>query len=245
MALTKKNNAKNIHLSSKRDWHVEDFTAYITTKKISSLKNNLSPDIVPNLFDPAQCMRAGETFIKENNLYEDKFSLLILGGNGIGYKYDETEWDEILKNFSDFCQQSNTKPLFITSPRTPNEVESIIQLKYETSFSVLFHSENKRGSFPHLLYMASNIFVTEDSSTMLSEAISAGKRVACIYPKNINAPEKYTEIIRKYEALNFIKRKNINEISDVVLNEMIDITSNVNQSFAEFNKLLTELLFDQ
>ena len=245
LALTKKNNAKNIHLSSKRDWHIKDFNAYITTKKISPLKNNLSPDIVPNLFDPAKCMRAGEAFIKENNLHEEKFSLLILGGNGIGYKYDKHEWDEILKNFSDFCQQSNTKPLFITSPRTPNEVESIIQLKYETSFSVLFHSENKRGSFPHLLYMASNIFVTEDSSTMLSEAISAGKRVACIYPKNINAPEKYTEIIRKYEALNFIKRKNINEISDVLLNEMIDITSNVNQSFAEFNKLLTELLFDQ
>ena len=245
LALTKKNNAKNIHLSTKRDWHIKDFNAYITTKKISPLKNNLSPDIVPNLFDPAKCMRAGEAFIKENNLHEEKFSLLILGGNGIGYKYDKHEWDEILKNFSDFCQQSNTKPLFITSPRTPNEVESIIQLKYETSFSVLFHSENKRGSFPHLLYMASNIFVTEDSSTMLSEAISAGKRVACIYPKNINAPEKYTEIIRKYEALNFIKRKNINEISDGVLNEMIDITSKVNQSLAEFNKLLTELLFDQ
>ena len=245
LALTKKNNAKNIHLSSKRDWHIKDFNAYITTKKISPLKNNLSPDIVPNLFDPAKCMRAGEAFIKENNLHQEKFSLLILGGNGIGYKYDKHEWDEILKNFSDFCQQSNTKPLFITSPRTPNEVESIIQLKYETSFSVLFHSENKRGSFPHLLYMASNIFVTEDSSTMLSEAISAGKRVACIYPKNINAPEKYTEIIRKYEALNFIKRKNINEISDGALNEMIDITSKVNQSFSEFNKLLTELLFDQ
>jgi mitochondrial fission protein ELM1 len=245
LALTKKNNAKNIHLSTKRDWHIKDFNAYITTKKISPLKNNLSPDIVPNLFDPAKCMRAGEAFIKENNLHEEKFSLLILGGNGIGYKYDKHEWDEILKNFSDFCQQSNTKPLFITSPRTPNEVESIIQSKYETSFSVLFHSENKRGSFPHLLYMASNIFVTEDSSTMLSEAISAGKRVACIYPKNINAPEKYTEIIRKYEALNFIKRKNINEISDGVLNEMIDITSKVNQSLAEFNKLLTELLFDQ
>jgi hypothetical protein len=43
LALTKKNNAKNIHLSSKRDWHVKDFNAYITTKKISPLKNNLSP----------------------------------------------------------------------------------------------------------------------------------------------------------------------------------------------------------
>ena len=245
LALTKKNNAKNIHLSSKRDWHIKDFNAYITTKKISPLKNNLSPDIVPNLFDPVKCMRAGEAFIKENNLHEEKFSLLILGGNGIGYKYDKHEWDEILKNFSDFCQQSNTKPLFITSPRTPNEVESIIQLKYETSFSVLFHSENKRGSFPHLLYMASNIFVTEDSSTMLSAAISAGKRVACIYPKNINAPEKYTEIIRKYEALNFIKRRNINEICDGPFNEMIDISSEVKHSFVEFNKLLTELLFDQ
>lgn len=245
LALTKQNNAKNIHLSSKRDWHVQDFTAYITTKKISPLKNNLSPDIVPNLFDPTKCRQAGQTFIKENNLYEDKFSLLILGGNGIGYKYDMDEWEEILKNFSVFCTNTNTKPLFITSPRTPTEVENIIQSKYDTSFSVLFHSENKRGSFSHLLYIASNIFVTEDSSTMLSEAISSGKRVVSIYPKNIDAPEKYSEIIRKYEAFNFVIRRNITEICDGPFNEMIDISSEVKQSFVEFNKLLIELLFDR
>ena len=245
MALTKQINAKNIHLSSKRDWHIQDFTAYITTKKISPLKNNLSPDIVPNLFDPAKCRQAGQTFIKENNLYEDKFSLLILGGNGIGYKYDMDEWEEILKNFSDFCTNSNTKPIFITSPRTPTEVENIIQSKYDTSFSVLFHSEKKRGSFSHFLYIASNLFVTEDSSTMLSEAISSGKRVVSIYPKNINAPEKYSEIIRKYEALNFVIRRNISEICDGPFNEMIDISFEVNQAFVEFNKLLIELLFDR
>lgn len=245
LALTKKNNAKNIHLSSKRDWNLQDFTAYITTKKISSLKSNLSPDIVPNLFNPAQCMRAGKTFIKENNLHEDKFSLLILGGKGIGYKYSENEWDELLENFSVFCTQSNTKPLFITSPRTPIKVENIIKSKYDTSFSVLFHSENKRGSFSHLLYVAKNIFVTEDSSTMLSEAISSGKKVACVYPKDINAPKKYREIIRKYEELNFIKRRSISEICDGPYNEMIDISNEVNQSLIEFNKLLVELLFDQ
>ena len=245
LALTKKNNVKNIHLSSKRDWHVQDFTAYITTKKISPLRNNLSPDIVPNLFDPAKCMKAGNRFIAENNLYEDKFSLLILGGNGIGYKYDKNEWDEILKNFSDFCIRSNTKQVFITSPRTPIEVENIIQSRYDTSISVLFHSENKRGSFSHLFYIATNIFVTEDSSTMLSEAISSGKRIVCVYPERINAPKKYTEIIQKYEALNFIKRRNIKEICDTPFNEAIDISSAVNQSLAEFNKLLVELLSDQ
>ena len=80
---------------------------------------------------------------------------------------------------------------------------------------------------------------------MLSEAISSGKRVVSIYPKNINAPEKYSEIIRKYEALNFLKRRNITEICDSPFNEMIDISFEVNQAFVEFNKLLIELLFDR
>ena len=80
---------------------------------------------------------------------------------------------------------------------------------------------------------------------MLSEAISSGKRVVSIYPQNINAPEKYSEIIRKYEALNFLKRRNINEICDSPFNEMIDISLEVNQAFVEFNKLLIELLFDR
>jgi mitochondrial fission protein ELM1 len=242
LSLAKIYGSKNIHLSSVRDWSVADFTAYITTKKISSLKNNLSPDIVPNLFDPDKCEKAGKDFLFQNQLQNKSFALLVMGGDGIGYSYKREEWQAMIKNFSEYCALNNSLPLFITSRRTPKEIEEEINQNYDTSFSVLFHSEQKRGSFSHLLYIAEHIFVTEDSSTMLSEVISSGKKAISIYPANIAAPIKYKEIIEKYENLRFIERCNIGEIHISQHNQEKNIKDRVSVSLKEFNNSLLELL---
>ena len=170
------------------------------------------PDIVPNIFDPRTCKEMGKKFITANGITEMNYSLLIVGGDGIGYVYQKNEWTALIENFIIFCKKNNTKPLFITSRRTPKKIEEFIERNYDTTMSVLFHSEKTRGKFHHLLYIAQNIFVTEDSSTMLSEAISSGKRVISIFPQEINAPDKYTEIISKYENLEFIVRCEISKM---------------------------------
>jgi mitochondrial fission protein ELM1 len=148
----------------------------------------------------------------------------------------------MIKNFAEYCALNNSLPLFITSIRTPKEIEEEINQNYDTSFSVLFHSEQKRGSFSHLLYIAENIFVTEDSSTMLSEVISSGKKAISIYPANIAAPIKYKEIIEKYENLRFIERCDIGEIHISQHNQEKNIKDRVRASLKEFNDSLLELL---
>ena len=50
LALSKLLKVKNIHLSSPRDWRVSDFTAYITSTRVSESSSNLVPEIVPNQF---------------------------------------------------------------------------------------------------------------------------------------------------------------------------------------------------
>jgi len=244
IALSKILEIKNIHLSSPRDWRVSDFSAYITSTKVSESPANIVPKIVPNQFDPQKCKELGIKFISENRIERINFSLLILGGNGIGYTYTNNEWHNLVENFSSFCRSKKTKPLFITSRRTPKEIEDLIKEKYDVSMSVLFHSENTRGKFDHLLYIADNIFVTEDSSTMLSEAISSGKKVISIYPQNINAPDKYLEIITKYEGLGFIERCKITNIKEFSLSGEINIQEKVDSYRKNFQRLLIDRLKD-
>tara|TARA_B100000795_G_C22764456_1_gene425074 strand:+ start:188 stop:1216 length:1029 start_codon:yes stop_codon:yes gene_type:complete len=242
LALAKKHNIKNIHLSTPRDWSILDFTAYITTKRVSNSTNNLVPDIVPNIFDPKKCKEIGNLFIANNDLKMKAYSLLIIGGDGIGYTYERNEWLELIQNFTEFCKKNNTQPLFITSRRTPKSLEKHIKNNYDTSLSVLFHSEKKRGNFHHLLFIAQNIFVTEDSSTMLSEAISAGKKVISVFPSNIDSPKKYTDIISKYENLGFIVRCEIKRMKDFSFQGDINISSRVSNSLKKFQDSLIKQL---
>ena len=244
LAISKTLKVKNIHLSTPRDWKISDFSAYITMSKVSTSPSNLVPEIVPNQFDPKTCKDLGTKFIYEKGIEGIKFSLLVLGGDGIGYTYTKKEWIEILDNFSSYCESKESSPLFITSRRTPKEIEDLIKHRHDVSMSVLFHSEKERGKFDHLLYIADDIFVTEDSSTMISEAVSSGKKVASIFPQNIKAPEKYSQIIMKYEGLGFIERCDIQSIDKFFLNGETNIKEKVENSKKNFERLLINRLKD-
>lgn len=244
LAISKTLKVKNIHLSTPRDWKISDFSAYITSSKVSSSPSNLVPEIVPNQFDPKTCKDLGTKFIYEKGIEGIKFSLLVLGGDGIGYTYTKKEWIEILDNFSSYCESKESSPLFITSRRTPKEIEDLIKHRYDVSMSVLFHSEKARGKFDHLLYIADDIFVTEDSSTMISEAVSSGKKVASIFPQNIKAPDKYLQIIKKYESLGFIERCDIQSIDKFSLKGETNIREKVENSKKNFQRLLVNRLKD-
>ena len=244
LAISKTLKVKNIHLSTPRDWKISDFSAYITSSKVSTSPSNLVPEIVPNQFDPKTCKELGTKFISEKGIEGIKFSLLVLGGDGIGYTYTKREWIEIIDNFSSFCETKESNPLFITSRRTPKEIENLIKERFEVSMSVLFHSEKARGKFDHLLYLAHDIFVTEDSSTMISEAISSGKKVASIFPQNIKTPEKYSQIIMKYESLGFIERCDIQSIDKFFLRGETNIQEKVENSKKNFERLLINRLKD-
>lgn len=244
LAISKTLKVKNIHLSTPRDWKISDFSAYITMSKVSTSPSNLVPEIVPNQFDPKTCKDLGTKFISEKGIEGIKFSLLVLGGDGIGYTYTKKEWIEILDNFSSYCESKESSPLFITSRRTPKEIEDLIKHRYDVSMSVLFHSEKARGKFDHLLYIADDIFVTEDSSTMISEAVSSGKKVASIFPQNIKAPDKYLQIIKKYESLGFIERCDIQSIDKFSLKGETNIREKVENSKKNFQRLLVNRLKD-
>ena len=130
-------------MSSIRDWSVSDFTAYITTTQVSFLPNNLRPKIVPNQFDPKNCEEQGKEFIEVKNLQDQQFSLLVIGGDGIGYSYSDEEWETMIKQFVSFCINAKTTPLFITSSRTPKALEEKLINEHDSPYSVFYNAEQR------------------------------------------------------------------------------------------------------
>ena len=189
---------KNIHIGSIKDINLANFEAHITTDAVINSPNNIVTDLAPTRFKPD---------VKEKS--KSNKSLFLLGGNGAGYLYDESDWKNLINNIKDFVETKNISPIIVTSRRTNKIHESLIFDEINTISdvaSVWFNKTGENADLNSIFKMVDAIYVSEDSATMTTEAISSGLPVFTLYPKSFNPSEKFNQQLKKYEAMKLIKR---------------------------------------
>ena len=189
---------KNIHIGSIKDINLANFEAHITTDAVINSPNNIVTDLAPTRFKPD---------VKEKS--KSNKSLFLLGGNGAGYLYDESDWKNLINNIKDFVETKNISPIIVTSRRTNKIHESLIFDEINTisdNASVWFHKTRENADLNSIFGIVDAIYVSEDSATMTTEAISSGLPVFTLYPKSFNPLEKFNQQLKKYEDMKLIKR---------------------------------------
>lgn len=227
-------NIKVIQLGSPRGLHSSLFDAQVTIQRYFDDPSNVVAPITPSIYSPSSCAEAAETNNIKNHL------LFLIGGKGIGYSYENTEWKSLIEGITKIYKETNLPITIVTSRRTDPEVEKKIKFELKNlplDNSVWFHDGATNFNLAALLGAAKNIFVTEDSAMMISESISSGKPVTTLYPKSINSPPRYEAHIQKYLDLNFIFRESIEEFS---LKEVENSSKNVQNHLSELRNTLEE-----
>ena len=216
---------KNIHIGSIKDINLANFEAHITTDAVLNSPNNIVTDLAPTRFKPD---------VKEKS--KSNKSLFLLGGNGAGYLYDESDWKNLINNIKDFVDTKNISPIIVTSRRTNKIHESLIFNEINTISdvaSVWFQKTGENADLNSIFRMVDAIYVSEDSATMTTEAISSGLPVFTLYPKSFNPSEKFNQQLKKYEAMKLIKRMSFkSELST------ISTSNNSNNLVLEIRKKL-------
>ena len=72
--------------------------------------------------------------------------------------------------------------------------------------SIWFHKTGENADLNSIFEMVDTIYVSEDSATMTTEAISSGLPVFTLYPRCSNPSEKFIQQLEKYETMKLIKR---------------------------------------
>jgi hypothetical protein len=157
----------------------------------------------------------------------------------IGYCNPVSEGSEKYMSYYE-CKQiikytidSGKTPIIVTSRRTKKSHELLIKDNLQNYFddrSVWFHSGLGRVNLLNIFNLVDEIFVTEDSSSMISESISTGLHVYTIAPKRVKEDKGHLEMLYLYETIGFIKRLNFDS-------NFIDCTTNSNLS-AKRKKIL-------
>jgi len=140
------------------------------------------------------------------------YHTLLIGGDGSGYHYTEEEIDHLIAFVNATAAQTNW--LITTSRRTPEIFEEKMQDQMKSKMFIAYHKKPLKtvGVF---LTLSQQVYVTEESASMVSEAVASGKAVVTLVPKQAEPENDYQKILEKFEEGKCIVRSKIEELSDL------------------------------
>lgn len=160
-------------------------------------KNCINLSIAPTrMIDTNDLCQQVKYFCNEKKIDNScKYFVLLIGGDGGGYKYDEDDYQELVNNFMSLVKRNKAKALITTSRRTGIKYEKILKelfLKYndDIAYSV-YYAENPEKVVATYLELASMVFVTEESGSMITESLLCKKPVFTLFPKIVKVQKKY------------------------------------------------------
>lgn len=231
--------AKNILNGKLRGLKEELFTK-ITTVIDLGYKNQIVIDLAPNTISSETLETASKNFLKTHNL-SGKFYSLLIGGDGAGYRYDDAFYEALTQFVINVSKNDKIKWLITTSRRTPLKIEKKLKENLE-EYCAYFVEYNKKPEKVLLPFLGSGsaLFVTEESSSMISESIAARKPVYTLY-RDKTQDRNYHTLLSKFEEEKKITRVNIMTY-DKNLNDNFYITEeDYHKKLAKQLKVLNEI----
>ncbi|HLO23293.1 MAG TPA: ELM1/GtrOC1 family putative glycosyltransferase [Methyloceanibacter sp.] len=139
----------------------------------------------PSAIDPDKLGRPAVVPRYGPNLHP-KLAGLLVGGNAGPFRYKREEWERLLAFITQVSREWGTRWLISTSRRTPDSVADLIAKVAEDESVVARFIDYRTagpGTLPEIFGKAEVVVCTEDSSTMISEAVSARLPVVGVAPK--------------------------------------------------------------
>ncbi len=227
--------AKNIFNGRLRG-QKENLYTIITTVIPLGYKNEIVIDVAPSIISKKKLINKSQLFRQEKGLQKRYYTLLI-GGNGAGYRYDKDFYNKLIEFTKNIAKKDKIRWLITTSRRTPLEFENMIknETKEYCDYFVDYNKYPQKVMIP-FLGIGEKIFVTEDSSSMISEAITSNKPVITLFAKKTD-DKNYNKILDKFEREKKIKR--------VCLINQKKLNLDFHTSPKEYNLLLAKKIKDE
>jgi len=205
-------NAKSIYIGHPKKLNYKLFDKVFSVLDLG-FENQVLLDVAPTLPYSEDI----EKFCKEHNLkVNDSYYTLLIGGDGSGYNYSEKEYDNLISFVN---SHKDKKWLVTTSRRTPLHIEKKMQKDMNCAMFVAYNQEPKKvvGAFLKLCDMA---FVTQESASMLNEAISFQKPVISLYPKDRKEEDNYKDILQNFAKKGCLHMQDINKLDNLSIKDI-------------------------
>ena len=194
--LAKSTNAKIIYIGTPKYRIMKKFDGIISTKSdLSKVYKVITTVLPPTKFMP---------FKKENAINSN--SLVLIGGDGSGYDYGESDWYRLAYEFKSI----NTT--FINSRRTPKFAWDNLKENKGPNQQFMDLEDTSFEKLKNAIDSHANIFVTADSTSMIVEIITRGYFVNVIELRGPIKREHHHDMVENLQAKGLLKIINLNEL---------------------------------
>ena len=149
---------------------------------------------------------------------------MVIGGASRSHKYTSEDWCLLADAMNEISRTHNIRWLITSSRRTSAAVEDILleRLSAECIEDAVWWSKNPEKKLGIYFSRASHIFVTQDSLSMITEAISAHKPICVIYPDLMQAlpPGFLGDYLKKLELRTYITRTSFCLLKDLDIHSL-------------------------
>jgi len=211
-ALAQDSGQPNIFIGSLRGLRSDCFKAVMSIEPIAGADNNIVMDFAPSYIDVNEIEVAGERFAESHQPQQPLWCLLI-GGNGAGYEFDEQDWQVLAHGMNELARRYSVRWLVSTSRRSGELAERVLQAQAaDVIYEGIWFSGQGNQSLKSYLGAGSRVFCTEDSMTMLSESINAGKPVVSVRPRKSHPNQRFLDALLRFEMNGYLQRCALSEM---------------------------------
>ncbi len=205
-----------VFLGERKPYPPEWFHTVFTPSSLETAENDIRMDVIPTKITPEQVQKAAAE-------WQDKptgrlWSMLI-GGKSRSHDFQNTDWQKLAEGMTALAKSESIRWLVTTSRRTGKEVEAKLRdlLPPEIIADSVWWCHQPEKKFPAYLGAAEAIWVTQDSVSMVTEAVATDKPVIVIQPAHTPFPA--TSFMPGYlsnlESLGLITRLPIARLTEV------------------------------
>lgn len=192
--------AKSIYLGKPRGVNPKYFDFIFTTLDLN-LPNQIVLDAIPSIHTKNQ----NELNLDKNQTYYT----FLFGGDSSDYRYSSDDILNLSNLLNRISQRDNIKWLITTSRRS--SFEDILEQNVENLDYFLNYKKETKNLIGEFFENSQKIFVSEDSSSMISDAINSQKPTFSLYPKEFNLSGDFKKILKKLIDKKLLQRISIYE----------------------------------
>ena len=207
----------NFFMGSLRGLDADLFTAVFSLQPLFgaggvALENNVVLPILPSNNEPDE--GRVEAQVVRRRYPDHVLCAVLLGGDGSGYRYTVEDWRQLAEAMNSLSQQHEVVWLLTTSRRTGKRGERTLQrlLSPQTLAEVVWFGENPSNRNSVFLQAADFVLCSEDSMSMLHEALAANAKVVTVSPRHARPPTRYADKIIKLYQDGYLQRCSISAL---------------------------------
>ena len=218
------NNARNI-VAMKPDalLGLKKFDLAVIPKhdNVPDAKNVVKTLMAPNLIDEDKLKSDGEKLRKRIGALKDETIGLFIGGDNPEFSMTKETVGLVVDNLTAFCAGHNADLLITTSRRTPRSIENILKEKMKNNPSckllVIANENNFDEAVGGILSLSKVQVVSEESVSMISEAIATGKHVVAFkLSRNKAAITKHERVLKTLEDAGYLTVSKVEDLSSAL-----------------------------